>query len=360
MEDKPFKFLLQGIDTLQVAYFLEVASDAALDFEFLAEKKEELRQAKRKEPCPVKIGNTEFLLQPYGTASGYSYVLTNEDFKIELGEFTKPNFFVTFYSQALWKESARFLHQKFLKWAASAGCKPYRKEAISRVDFAFDYYLPEIDFTQDSFKTRSAKDGQYREKKKVQTFCFGKGDIVLRVYDKVAEIRQQSNKVWFFLLWGRRTDVWRIEWQLRKSILKRFDIITLEDLEDQKGDLLRYLAEEHDTLRVPTNDSNASRWPLHPLWQDLQEQIANMNNLGVYRVLGQNAVLSERLERIGISIFGYLKRVAAIACIQNGEDMLTAEEAWQLLRPHFDQIYDPLSWQLDVRKRVDEMRLGQW
>src|SRR4051812_46390616 len=37
------------------------------------------------------------------------------------------------------------------------------------------------------------------------------------------------------------------KWQVRKAGLKRFGIATFADLADQAGDLLRYLAEEHDT-----------------------------------------------------------------------------------------------------------------
>lgn len=273
MNTQPFKLMINGIDTLQCAYFLEPCGVPSIDFCKLAEVKESIRQAKVKTPELIELAGKEFLLQAYGSSSGYPFVLENEDFKIECGEFNKPNFYVTFRSQALWRQSAWLLHEKFLTWARSAGFTPYKPEALSRVDYCFDYHLPEIDFTEDSFVSRSTKDSQYREAKKVQTYSFGKGDIVLRVYDKVAEIQQQSSKVWFYLMWGRDTDVWRIEWQVRKSILKKHDIKTFDDLQDQQGDLLRYLSVDHDTLRVPTNDSNSSRWPLHPLWQDLQQQI---------------------------------------------------------------------------------------
>jgi hypothetical protein len=46
----------------------------------------------------------------------------------------------------------------------------------------------------------------------------------------VAEIKQKSDKVWFYTLWGQDNDVWRIEWQVRKSVLKEMDIITFDDL----------------------------------------------------------------------------------------------------------------------------------
>lgn len=331
-----------------------------IDFGLLAELKESIRQSKKKAPVPVEIAGTGFMLQPYGTASGFTFVLENEDFKIECGEYNKPNFFVTFRSQALWRESAWLLHDKFLKWAASAGFRPYREESLSRVDYCFDYHLPQVDFNEDSFKSRSSKDSQYRENGKVQTFSFGKGDIVLRVYDKVAEILQQSHKVWFYTMWGMEEDVWRIEWQVRKTILKNHDINTLDDLKDQQGDLLRYLCTDHDSLRVPTDDSNASRWPLHPLWQDLQQQIANLNNLGVYRVVGRPAALDIRMERMAISVYGYLKRVAAVRCVQTNKETLDMDDAIKYLTRHLHRLNEPIAWEDAVEKRINEIRHGQW
>ncbi|MDD3293571.1 MAG: hypothetical protein PHG20_02660 [Geobacteraceae bacterium] len=228
------------------------------------------------------------------------------------------------------------------------------------MDYCFDYHLPEIDFDEDSFVSRSSKDSQYRENGKVQTFTLGKGDIVLRVYDKVAEIGQQSDKVWFFILWDQNTDAWRIEWQVRKPILKRFDIKTFDDLKEKQGDLLWYLATEHDTLRKPNEDSNSSRWPLHPLWKDLIRNIEKLNHLGISKVFGQDVILEERMMRMAISMYGYLKRVAAVHCIQNQKKLIGSDEALEHVSKLINKLHEPLAWQMDVEKRIKEMQLGEW
>jgi hypothetical protein len=278
MENRKFDNLIQGFDTVQCAYSMEQKWKGGIDFQFLREKKESIRDLKNKEPVAVKIGGKTFLLHPYGTASGYPILISNEDFKIEMGEFNNPNFFVTFRSQALWRESAFKLHDKFIDWAKSVDYQPLGSESLSRIDYCFDYNLSEIDFHEDCFLSRSSKDSKHREDGKVQTFTFGKGDVVLRVYDKVAEIKQQSGKAWFYELWGGlMEDVWRIEWQVRKEVLRGHGIKTFNDLYNRLGDLLKYLSEEHDTLRQPNGDRNRSRWPLHPLWQDLQERVKFIN-----------------------------------------------------------------------------------
>jgi len=116
MENRNFAILIQGFDTVQCAYSMEQRRKGGIDFQFLREKKESIRELRNKEPVAVKIGSQDFLLYPYGTASGYPILISNEDFKIEMGEFNRPNFFVTFRSQALWRESAFELHEKFIDW----------------------------------------------------------------------------------------------------------------------------------------------------------------------------------------------------------------------------------------------------
>ena len=181
---------------------------------------------------------------------------------------------------------------------------------------------------------------------------------MLRVYEKISEIEQQSDKVWFFPLWGVEAGVWRIEWQVRKALLKRFGIRTMDDLFERQADCLRYLAAEHDSISRPNQDSNRSRWPLHPLWTDLLTQIDALEGLGVYREIDAAAVLQERLMRVGISLYGYAKRVAAIECIQQRRDFIDLDETLERIGRLVYRIHDAPTWKSDVEKRINDMRLG--
>ncbi len=355
----PFRRLLTGLDTVECAYYLAPLPGSALDFGWFGIQKERLRHSKSRDPLPVALGGMECLLQPYGSASGYPFVLTNPDYTMAFGEFNAPSFFVKFSSLALWREGALSLHQRFLAWAGRVGLAVYRPESLSRVDFTFDYGLPVMDFDEDSFVSLSAKDTQYRKDGQIQTFVLGKGDVVLRVYDKVAEICEHSGKTWFYELWGQQEHVWRIEWQVRKAILRRFAIRTFDDLFSGQGDVLRYLVEEHDSLRMPQTDSNRSRWPVHPLWLDLLEQVQALAMQGVYRDLDPAVFLEERLMRMAVSVYGYLKRVAAVYCLQEGKAMLAPDDALNRLESLLERLHDPLTWEADVAKRMVQMRLGQ-
>ena len=174
-----------------------------MDYGQLAAEKEALRSAKIRRPKALRLGSEEFLLLPNGTKSGYPFLMENDSFSVQFGEFNKPNYFVSYRSFALWQYGAERLHQRFLAWADSVGLTPYQPERLSRVDFTFDYQLNPLDFDEDNFVSSATKDNQHRKNRKVQTFRLGEGDVVLRVYNKVDEIREQSAKTWFFDLWGR-------------------------------------------------------------------------------------------------------------------------------------------------------------
>lgn len=355
------KLLLAGIDTVDCAYYLQPSNDCQFDFGALAKVREEQQAAKRPERVTLSLGGMDFLLAPHGTASGYSYLMENADTRVQFGEFNNPSFFVNYRSHALWHKGAEALHRDFLSWADAIGLAPGRPEGLSRVDFAFDFHLPVIDFDEDCFLTQASKDAQHRKDRKVQTFRFGEGDTVLRIYDKSAEIREASAKTWFHALWGGAVDnVWRIEFQVRKEVLKRFGVRTFQDLFDGSGDVLRFLVHTHTTLRVPQVDTNRSRWPIHPLWAMLQEHVSTLQAQGVVREVDPDERLRQQLLRLAIAVEGYVKRSAAIECVRRDGDLLSHEQALEVFSSFLRQVHNPLTWNRDVLKRADEVRLGQW
>lgn len=358
--EQQYRFLLAGLDTIQCAYYLQPQGRGRIEFEILGMEREKVRTSRKKNPAPIRLGNQEFLLKGTGSGSGYPFVMTNDKFRIEFGEFNNPSFFVTFQSQALWSESASLLHVDFLNWAKSVGWFPYKEESLSRADFSFDYHLPQLDFDESNFVSRAAKDSKYRENGRLQSLSFGRDNVVMRFYDKIAEIAQKSSKVWFYDLWGQKKDVWRIEWQVRKDKLREFGIRTFHDLDEFKGDLLLYLGSEHDSLRIKSDDTNTSRWPVHPLWQDLLMQIQQLGVFGVSKGDFRFRVLDEREERIAIAVYGYLKRIAAIKQVREKSEKVPLAEAFERLENKIAELHEPFSWDLDTRKRAKEIELGSW
>lgn len=192
--------LLAGIDTIECAYYLHPGTDSKLDFDALRAQKEAIRQSKHPESGVLSLGGKDFLLSANGTKSGYPFLISNQECSIQFGEFNTPSFFVKYSSFALWNKGAELLHEQFLDWASGLGLVVMRPEGLSRGDFAFDFHLEDIDFDEDSFVTVAAKDSQHRKNGKVQTFTFGRDEVVLRVYNKSDEVQEASGKYWLYLL----------------------------------------------------------------------------------------------------------------------------------------------------------------
>ena len=115
------KLLLHGHDTIECAYYLYPKnSNSSIDFGHLGYEKENLKNSKQRDPKRIVIGEQYFLLHPYGSTSGFPFMIENEDSVISFGEFNNPSFFVKYKSIALWREGAFKLHEKFMSWVTSA------------------------------------------------------------------------------------------------------------------------------------------------------------------------------------------------------------------------------------------------
>jgi len=351
------RLLLRGLDSLYVSFYLDTTK-CNLDWDDLAYRKEKIGREHGDAFDEVALGTETFALRPYGKHP-YKFVLANRSFEVRLSERLSPSCFVQFYSEALWTLGLDHLTQKFSVWCDSVGLRPFKPEVVSRADWAFDYHLPVTDFTPDHFVSRATKDACWRENGAMQTVQFGQGDVLTRVYDKVAEIEQQSDKAWFFQLWGRKDKVWRVEFQVRGPRLKLAGIRTIADLKLLQSDLLRELAANHTSLRRPNGDSNRSRWPLHPLWQQLTDDIASLPQTGLIRDIDTAASLEWRTYQCGKSILGYFKRLAVFIHARSDGSRIpdlewVLEELPEVLKPH----YSASLWEADVEQRIKAYRLG--
>jgi hypothetical protein len=99
---------------------------------------------------------------------------------------------------------------------------------------------------------------------------------------------------------------------------------------------------------------------VHPLWEDLIDHIGTFNGQGVYRDIDAQAALNERLFRIAISVYGYLKRIAAITGMQHAEDFVSLPAAEQRLRDLVQRVHDPVSWGIDVQTKREQVQFGNW
>lgn len=354
------RLLLSGLDSLYVSCFLDMKSGGRLDWDDLLYRKEKLKQARRDEVVEIELGSERFALQPYSRPR-YKLTLRNDAFEIALAELMQPCCYVQCFSRALWQEGFAGLLDRLTGWIASMGFTPIRPHGVSRADWAFDYDLPVVDFTTDHVTSRAAKDSTWRQSRNVQTLSFGTGDIVVRLYDKVAEIEQASDKAWFHELWGQQENVWRIEFQVRSERLKAAGIRSTDNIGDLQSDLLRELATGHTQLRRPSTDSNRSRWPLHPLWRALQADIAALPQTGLVRHLDPRLPLDWRTRKISQSIYGQLKGLAATHSIRTGDGVpMSLNDLLDRLPGFLEPFHDEQTWNDQIDARITKHGLGQW
>ena len=164
-------------------------------------------------------------------------------------------------------------------------------ESIGRVDFAFDFFVPDLRPQRDHFVTHSrTKVREHADQSisvdgksgRVETITVGKNpgrQVIL--YDKRAEIIAKKKPYWLNI-WNdamqragyaplviedrAQSEVWRIEVRAFKRHLKdRWGVTTWGNLKARLPEILETAFDEV-RFTLPTSDTNRSRWPDHPIW----------------------------------------------------------------------------------------------
>lgn len=147
-------------------------------------------------------------------------------------------------------------------------------EKVSRADLFADFIwrrgLKQRDLH--TFISRPKHKTQYFEGSELSGFSFGKGRARAQIYNKSLECRK-TGKEWIYALWGTHTQwrspVWRIEFQLRREALKRFEVESFSSLLDVCPNIWRYLTGEWLSMRE-SGKKRADRRPLTAFWQSVQ------------------------------------------------------------------------------------------
>jgi hypothetical protein len=350
----PPRPLAVGVDSLYLGYF---SDGIGVDWEGLRFEKEKLVASPGLAHIEFQFGGETFALHRSGKPP-YPFRLSNRAFTLGLSERMHPRCHVQFSSELLWSCGLDAAVARFNALWDAIGSKPVRHETVSRVDAAFDFHIERPAFRTDDFVSLATKDSSWRENRAVQSFQFGKGDVVCRVYDKIAEIEQASDKHWLFDIWGARENVWRVEFQVRRERLKQAGISTVEQLKAHLPSLTKHLAQHHTSLRIPSDDSNRSRWPMHPLWQGL---IASADQLTIPpqhppppSMVGTEYQLYKQLR----SVYGDFKGLAATLSMDRLHAPVTIEELFVRFPNLLSLIHAPELWRTDVAKKIRERELG--
>ncbi len=123
--------------------------------------------------------------------------------------------------------------------------------------------------------TRSRSINAYSVDNQFSGWSIGLGGVIsARLYDKTLEI-QKSGKTYLYDLWRKAgwdgvSQVWRLEFQLKRDVLVELSLVNLDTVLSQLNGLWSYATTEWLHLALPQgNDKTRSRWPVHPLWECL-------------------------------------------------------------------------------------------
>lgn len=282
------KFLACGYDSIQESFDVSVTTD-------WAEKLFALRYEAEASACPISFNvGDDLQMQPIG-ASGFKYRIENDDFQLLIrdpaGKQKDWQITVRYLSAGLWEYGYTKLKDRVIRILNILCFAPNSDDwqRVTRCDFCFDFYseqfsaemTPEICTGiigtnktkqqingQTSFELETVDYNAWLKAGIIETITIGnKGSLQVSVYDKTKEIKEASGKTWFYKIWGQeyKSNVYRLEIRMAKEWLRNRNINTMEQIENYRAELINE-ALIRRRLAVVGEDTNKTRWKIHPLW----------------------------------------------------------------------------------------------
>lgn len=323
--------LHQGYDGLDMTIEGQIPPVLADLFESAREKAGAMRR-----PQLVTYKDVDFLAAESGAKGGFSY-------RCDTGPvgatwfFKKPRFgerwgiMVSWKSAPLTVSGAQACVEASVALLNRIGCPVTDTSLLlGRADYCLDYLLPDFVLKPAELVMHS----RFRIHSDQMIAVDGVSDRVvnvrigshvnkqLAIYDKRREALQK-HKLWLWDQWNGnlakrglpRIDVsntagriWRVELRIGKKLFReKFQIKTPTDFFARAGFFYASVVNEIRHV-TPTEDSNRARWPMSPLWRDVQARIDDglSESIGVVpenRVKEvERAILRESLtaQRLGV------------------------------------------------------------
>ena len=291
-------------------------------------------------------------VEPHGAGKQWRWLLTCRwlTLVVSRGKFNDVIAQVRFSSEFLWscKYTGDALYKVHTFLMSLFGELIHLQ--VSEVHLCTDvtgYDFAQVDY-ENAFVTRVRKnqaiysstgvDGVSLDNHVVSTLAFSNhaSPISCTMYNKTREIKQKSNKTWFYDLWrtgvdapngGKwdgESDVWRVEFRFKRDFLHSLSV-PIEQAYDLLGQFkplwdyaagrveggddglpdgwLRYVLPDGD-------DSNRSRWSVHPAWSVVQSAFSIDLEPDLAAIVRQR-VREKNVERGIASTIGYITTLAA-------------------------------------------------
>jgi hypothetical protein len=276
------KILRSGIDSLYLSYLGSLKEPIETELEKLklcAQSTEPADQAL----ASVLVADHSFRVDGRGKGR-FPFILSNNQYHMQLSRArsTSMPMMMAQLSSELLTLSGADSGVRVLNNLASVLGWDHEFEKVSRVDLCLDLdlveELPRIPL--EHILCRSKHKTIHVSGTEFSGISFGiGGDIMCRVYNKSLEIREKSKKEFFYEVWGAceatGMDVWRVEFQFKRNILRELGVNSYSDLVKKQNSLWDYATNWLRFEHPVGNDTNRSRWKTYPFWKIVQA--ANFN-----------------------------------------------------------------------------------
>jgi hypothetical protein len=274
-----------GVDTLELNIGVDAYADKGV-FDRLESAKLEAASLgyKGRLGTSLEFMGVPFKILPRGSKGGYPYLLQNGDVELQVmpdarGGNPSPEIRAILRSELLWREGDISAYNKIMEVLQGIATLGYCR--VSRADLCVDRVmpLPEVDRLKQVVTLAREKDvyygGDFQRGQRVTGLQIGRGEIVCRFYDKVLEIALKGHghimPLWTSNGWDGKSQVSRLEFQLRRGGLRRFDpTMDYATYQECKPDIWAYMTDRFLRVVDPGTATRKERAKETDYWTDFQ------------------------------------------------------------------------------------------
>lgn len=318
---------MNGIDSLYLTYRGCIRNDVLFQLREM-KKCAQSTNINERESAYIDLDEETFVVLDKGDDS-YAYRIKNEKVQVFIASSStraKPEIKVQILSKFITVKGFNNAIAYSRKIVSKVVCGVL-EEKVSRVDLFADF-TTDKDIENISRNLWIARASSLNTMHVLNQFTGwyrgAKSPIYGKLYNKTIEIKKSKKyyltDYWEQGGWNGEDNVWRLEFQARRTVLNQFKINTVHELKESMNDLWKYLTYKWLRLSIDDGTQNRSKWETDPWWEEIQNiSFGDGCFSGRMRVIRNST--SPDIERVFLMGLGYLTSYAAL----NGNPTINLE-----------------------------------
>ncbi len=261
------KTLLMGLDSLYLGCFGQLH-----------------RRFQRLNDSKIKISDvlftaTDIRFGPYKYVfdSGRMTIGFNNKYKYA----SSPEVYIRLKSQFILSKGLANAYESAIKIADKLLVSRTKRDTVLRVDLFMDILWDKAFKAADvdKFVSRARQKNSHSSNNEITGFSFGKSQIRARVYNKTLEKNKEKSHL-LYQAWNipkkSKSNVWRLEFQLRGVALRKFDVHEFYDLIYEANRIWNYCCQKWLSMRK-LNNKRTTRRSLTAFWKTVVDSNFEFN-----------------------------------------------------------------------------------